>query len=50
MYFDISNIIKSDMFPKNYQNFNSDRFYLDKYLYILSAKLEGKYRYYPDYI
>ena len=46
----ISQIITSEMFPHNYDNINSDRFYIDKYLYLLSAKMGGMYRYYPDYI
>ena len=38
------------MFPFNYKDFNSDKFYYDKYLYLISLKLGGVYRYYPDYI
>ena len=38
------------MFPINYNSFNSDNFYYDKYLFLLSKKLGNKYRKYPDYI
>ena len=38
------------MFPLNYQNMISNTYYYDKYLYLISKKLGGLYRYYPDYI
>ena len=38
------------MFPLNYQNLHSNTFYYEKYLYLISKKLGGLYRYYPDYI
>ena len=46
----IAEIIKPNMFPVNFNSFNSDNFYYDKYLFLLSKKLGNKYRRYPDYI
>ena len=38
------------MFPRYFYNINSDTFYYDKYLYLITVKLGGLYRYYPEYI
>ena len=38
------------MFPNNYESIYSISFYLDKYLYLISKKLGGLYRYYTYYI
>ena len=38
------------MFPNNYESIYNNSFYLDKYLYLISKKLGGLYRYYTYYI
>jgi predicted metal-dependent RNase len=38
------------MLPFNNKSTNSDDFYYDIYLYLLSVKIGGIYRHYPDYI
>ena len=46
----ISSIIKPNMLPIYYGSYNTDSFYYDKYMYLLSVRFGGNYRYYPDYI